>query len=629
MSLKNQKGIVRYQGRDDIVCAYGIRDDGVQFYYLDSEGKPLKNGYYIATTALVEAVDPMVKASNVGLIDGEGKEIIPFTNRSIRIVNDDIILVEPAIPTTQSVIEAIQLKSDPLSATKLVSTPALIKEKLNAKVGENGRYLFNDQFSEATLCDINGNNLVDGASYSFIVSDGKTLYFSKNTADSEITSYSILPPEVQSDVTADNTLQAIDVNNVSVPQEVVENALSSSEDVGLADSAKGQDAKGIEENVSASAEVTPPVEEAVQASPAKEIMESSNDNVPIAEAPAQDSVQDTNMETGFEIPNVDVDVPNLPSEVVPPVVDNRDEEEVKNVIPSNENVPVDENIAEADEPSVADESDGVSISEEEVNEVSVPDTVVENSVEENIPSDDKEEDKSNENSLSDIPEAVNETENSDEDNTIEEKNDSDLEPDVAFENTLLDDDDDIALNITSDSYDDIDDDVSESNNDLDDIDDDVDDEFDNSHVQIDHIDSNVNDEFEGGEYHENIVPDAIRSLNALMNKVQVVEANLSEEQAKNNKLNASRRTLKEKNQALSKKVEIYYDKIQALEAQNAQLSSKVSLLEERNHAQDGVIKAQSQELQHLRPLQQGTEELFNVVASVQDFLEESSSSKTR
>lgn len=214
--MKIQKGIVKYKDRNDIVCTYGVTDDGRQYYFLDeTDSKKFANGNRIATTALVEAVDPMVKASNVGVIDNDGNVIIMFDNRCVKPISDNIILVEKANPISQSVIDALNLRSDPLSATKLVSTPATIKERLNAQMGSEGRYIFNDQFSEATLYDINGNNLLNGEYYSFMAIANGKIYMSKNTVDSVIN-------EMPLDSTNE---QAIDVSAVSVDQSVIEGAL--------------------------------------------------------------------------------------------------------------------------------------------------------------------------------------------------------------------------------------------------------------------------------------------------------------------------------------------------------------------------------------------------------------------
>lgn len=250
--MKIQKGIVKYKDRNDLSCTYGVTDDGKQYYFLGEDASLLKNGNRIVSTALVEAIDPMVKASNVGLIDADGHEIIACENKSIKTINEDIILVEKAQPVSQSVIDAINLKSIPAEATKLVSTSATIKGKLNAQMGPEGRYFFNDQFSEATVCDINGNNLVNDEYFSFIGMANGKLYFSKNTEDSDITEYSILPPEVQSDVTPTNDTNEIDVSGVEVPKDVVESALNSEAMAGVS----GEVIPTVGEDVSENAEET-------------------------------------------------------------------------------------------------------------------------------------------------------------------------------------------------------------------------------------------------------------------------------------------------------------------------------------------------------------------------------------
>ncbi len=221
--MKIQKGIVKYKDRNDIVCTYGTTDEGVNYYFLDDSR--LSNGNIIASTELVEAIDPMYHASHVGVVDENGKIVIPFNHRLIRPVDDTILLAELATPVTTSVLEANEMKSNPALATKLVSTPALIKERLGHKMSGVGKYLLNDQFSDATIYDVNGNNLIDNEYYSFIVQDGGKLYFSKNNVDSDIREYSILPADVQEDAVVDNTSQEIDVSAVEVPTAMVEGAL--------------------------------------------------------------------------------------------------------------------------------------------------------------------------------------------------------------------------------------------------------------------------------------------------------------------------------------------------------------------------------------------------------------------
>ena len=164
--LHVQKGLVKYKDRSDIICTYGTTDDGKSYYFLD--GEKLSNGNIIASSVLVEAIDPLAVASNVGVIDKDGNVVVAFENKSIKIVSDKILLVEKAQPTTQSVIDASFARKDPLAATKLVTTSAAIKDKMYTKMGSNGRFVFNDQFSEVAVCDLDGNNLFDDKYFSFV-----------------------------------------------------------------------------------------------------------------------------------------------------------------------------------------------------------------------------------------------------------------------------------------------------------------------------------------------------------------------------------------------------------------------------------------------------------------------------
>lgn len=216
--MQVQKGQVKYKDRSDIICTYGINDAGKQYYFLD--GEKLGNGSYIASTALVEAIDPLVVASNVGVISSVGEVVVPFDNKSIKPITADAILVEKGIPSTQSVIDAVNMRKDPLAATKLVTTPATIKDRMNAKMGNGGRFVFNDQFSEASVFDLDGNNLLNNEYYSFIGLNNGTLYMSKNTVESEIVEYKLVKEEVKP---AQEEL--LDVQEAKVAPAVIDNAM--------------------------------------------------------------------------------------------------------------------------------------------------------------------------------------------------------------------------------------------------------------------------------------------------------------------------------------------------------------------------------------------------------------------
>lgn len=221
--MQVQKGQVKYKDRSDIVCTYGCLDDGKQYYFLD--GEKLGKGRIVASTALVEAIDPLVLASNIGVIDNDGNVIIPFENKAVKPIGEDAMLVEVSKPVTQSVIEAAGMRRDPLAATKLVTTPAAIKEKINAKMGPNGRFLFNDQFSEATVYDLDGNNLLDNKLYSFIGYNNDVLYLAGNTVDTDVVTYSLKGEEVVPENENTPDTENLDVKSLAVPKEEIDAAM--------------------------------------------------------------------------------------------------------------------------------------------------------------------------------------------------------------------------------------------------------------------------------------------------------------------------------------------------------------------------------------------------------------------
>ena len=231
--MQVQKGQVKYKDRSDIVCTYGCLEDGKQYYFLD--GEKLGKGRIVASTALVEAIDPLVLASNIGVIDSDGKIIVPFKNKAVKPVGNEAMLVEVSKPVTKSVIEAAGMRRDPLAATKLVTTPAAIKEKINAKMGSNGRFLFNDQFSEASVYDLDGNNLLDNKLYSFIGYNNDILYLAGNTADTDVVTYSLKKEKeekIEEEVVEEekNVEDELDVQSLAVPKEEIDKAMSKVEE---------------------------------------------------------------------------------------------------------------------------------------------------------------------------------------------------------------------------------------------------------------------------------------------------------------------------------------------------------------------------------------------------------------
>ena len=215
--MQVQKGQVKYKDRNDIICTYGTIDNGTNYCFLD--GEKLGEGKVVASTSLVEAIDPLVAASNIGVIDQDGNVIIPFNYKAIKPIFTKYLLAEVAKPVTPSVIQAAASIKDPLAATKLVSNSANLKAKVNQAMGEGGRFLFNDQFSEATVFDLNGNNLLDNKLYSFIGYNNDKLYLVGNTEDSQIIEFSLKEEPIKEEAPVEAPVEKVEPEEVEKPAE--------------------------------------------------------------------------------------------------------------------------------------------------------------------------------------------------------------------------------------------------------------------------------------------------------------------------------------------------------------------------------------------------------------------------
>lgn len=223
--MKIQKGLVKDQGYPDVVCSYGTCDNGAIYYFI--ENGTLSNGNIIATTNLKEAIGHAQNTS-LGLINSNGDILIPFENRILRIINNDLLLVERNNPVSQNVVDAMKDRADPLAANKLVTTAADIKDRMNAKMGRDGKFLYNNQFGEASIFDINGNRVIDEY-YSYIAMDDDTIYYSKNMKDDPIFEYSIHAPIQNNNQNIDNnTLNEVSSQN-NMPLNVADTGVTKEE----------------------------------------------------------------------------------------------------------------------------------------------------------------------------------------------------------------------------------------------------------------------------------------------------------------------------------------------------------------------------------------------------------------
>lgn len=171
-----QKGLVKYKDRTDLLCTYGTNESGVNYYFLSE----LANKNIIASSELIEAIDPEVIKSHVGLINSEGKELIPLINKNIKLINDDMLLVEISKPVSSNVVDVST------NGSNVVADAAYIKEQMNT-LSNNMNFLFHDHTGEATIYDSNGNNLLNNEYYSYIgLVENDGIYLSKNIPNSGI-----------------------------------------------------------------------------------------------------------------------------------------------------------------------------------------------------------------------------------------------------------------------------------------------------------------------------------------------------------------------------------------------------------------------------------------------------------
>ena len=657
--MKIQKGVVDYKGRNDIVCTFGVTDDGKNYYFIELEGsKRLSNGNIVASTELVEAIDPMFKAKNVGVIDASGKEVIPFIHRAIRPINSDILLAELAEPVSESVKEANRSKSDQASQAKLVSDAAAVKDKINAKIGADGRFCFNDQFSEATIYDINGNNLIGNENYSFIALSGNKLYMSKNTPEGEIVEHSLVPEDEKS---------PIDVSGVQVSQEVVENALTAEASSTPAEEKTSAvpeepvvptaeaapvvpETATPEESVVSTAEAAPvvpevatpqepvvptaevaPVEANVNQTPLESAMASSNNGpiIPMDELIAAEKANEDakvaapEKELGSLLPkpkpsgkviiisapeNQEAPAPTLVAQVAPtaeektevppaeaPVVPPVDEKVEEPIIP-----PVEEKVEEPVVPPVDEKAEEPVVPpvEEKTEEPVIP--PVEEKTEEVIP---EEVTERNETGGDIIDRSVQDTEFEETpDNEVDESDNEEIDLDESVEDSSLDD---LFHEKEEEQFED-------------------DERFIDSVIHTDRIETS--DEFEShidddvALEEDTIMTDVAKSMQALIKQNRELKSTLSATEDKLGKVLASRRNIADKSNMQEKKIEMLTSKLRSLDSTLSKLETKYQALESKNHDQERIIDAQARELDVMRPQLQGKEDLVQLLADAQVIL---------
>ena len=226
--IKIESGKINYNNQQ-IDCVFETTDNGKKYIFLEFHTleefyahRKEKGNNVIATTDLLEAIawfnrslvtDPAFRFKNLGIVDTTtGNEVVPLQyakiqplketiqeadiNRRINVdqIDENICFTVLAEPTTPTVIKANQMKNspDPVATSELVSTDNTIKSNLNGQMGNEGLFLMNDRYSEATIYDKRtGENLLGNKHHSYIAitADGEKIYGSPYMANAEISEY--------------------------------------------------------------------------------------------------------------------------------------------------------------------------------------------------------------------------------------------------------------------------------------------------------------------------------------------------------------------------------------------------------------------------------------------------------
>lgn len=619
--MQIQKGLVKYKDRSDIVCTYGLTEEGRQYYFLDNTS--MTNGNIIASTVLVEAIDPVAVASSVGVIDSNGVVVIPFENKSIKPIADGLLLVEVANSTTPSVVEANSLRSDPLAATKLVTTPATIKDKMNVKMGAEGRFIFNDQFSEATVCDYSGNNILDNQYFSFIaIKNNETLYLSKNTIDSPVMEYSLRDRMFIAQ--AEEPAAPLDVQNTEVTQETIDGAMNAEEKiVGFnPDDITAKDFESVADGM--------PVEEPLSVEPS--VVDPNAPVVPADVTPAEDAAP---AEENVSEENETIEDSNIeePLSVIPDAV--ATEETTAENTEENENTELDEPL-QLDE-SLLNNENTETVTENNVEGVSepepvVPDTEVENPVEETP----TEEVQTTEDTVSEEVAPVEENTEVALDNPLTEEVKSEVEEtpvnEVTSDNKLaFDFGDDINYSEVENETpaveveESVEDVVNEFKNDLFDTDlnNDI---FAESTLQADKIDidESYNDfSYRVGAPKDTIIEDVASTMSNLIRQNKSQKQTIEAYESKMEQATDAYKKVVDKARSQLRDVEVLKNKLKNYETIVTKLEAKIQVLENKVYDQDKVIASQTRELDSLRPQVEGKEELARILADAQSLLDQS------
>lgn len=373
------KGKVQDPGFPDTEITYLKTDDGKTYFFI--ENGTLKNGNYIATPNLKEGIGHAPYTS-LGLIDKEGNVLIPFENKNIQSLSNELLLVERNNPTTDTVISALEKQKDPLSASELVESANTIKSQITSVMGSNGTFVFDNQFSEAALYTTDGVNLGNNY-FSFIGAKDGAYFMSSNVVGSPIAKYDpyafAMENENQQENNETNNVEqnANEENNLETQQtdEIVPNA---NEQETLPNQEETQEVSIPQEDM----EITNPEQPNTDIPLTPELPQNDalTPDMPVAED--DENVKEQEIVDNFQEINEQsqtgeigtIDIPSFSDEILPPKVEEQQETTIEenneisemseDVSPPELNISLDKDSKEVSEQDIATESESVEDNQE-------------------------------------------------------------------------------------------------------------------------------------------------------------------------------------------------------------------------------------------------------------------------
>lgn len=194
---------------------------GEKKYYFKSinDDKKLLNGNRIVSLELLDVIDSDISSCNFGIINSDGVEIIECNNKNIFQINDFLLFIEPSSVKSDFILKNIESKNNPELLKNIVNYNNKIISLLKEKVGEDGKIIFADPYSEITVIDTDGNNLVENKYYSYVALSSDFIYFISFDKPEEINGFAIKYTDSKKDIN-ENVNNVLDDSIGSVEDEL-------------------------------------------------------------------------------------------------------------------------------------------------------------------------------------------------------------------------------------------------------------------------------------------------------------------------------------------------------------------------------------------------------------------------